>query len=56
MELQERFHEIVSGGQDRGCQHQHHHDLPGGIAHTYQHMAQQAKIRILIVGPDLKGL
>ncbi len=55
MELQQGFHEIILGGHDGIAQHQHHHDLPRGMSHPYQHMAQQPPARVLVVRPYLEG-
>ena len=54
VELQQGLHEILLGGHHRISQHQHHHDLSGGMPYPDQHMAQQPNARILIVWPYLE--
>ena len=54
VQFQQCLHKIILGGQDRGNQHQYHHDLAGDMSGADQDMAQQSVSGILIVGTDMK--
>ena len=54
VQFQQCLHKIILRGQDRGSQHQYHHDLAGDMSGADQNMAQQSVSSILIVGTDMK--
>ena len=54
VKLQQCLHKIILGGQDRGSQHQYHHDLAGDMSGADQDMAQQSVSGVLIVRADMK--
>ena len=56
VELPQLFHKVLFGGEHGGARHQHHHHLAGGKAPLYQHVAQKAPARVLVIGLELEVL
>ena len=56
VELPQLCHKVLFGGEHGGARHQHHHHLAGGKAPLYQHVAQKAPARVLVIGLELEVL